>query len=535
MTAPQAPTQKGPVHRQGLTYADAARILQEHGLLREIIQGDLWTLNPDRIQGLDLPIASISYDSRQVTTGTMLFVKGNFKAHYLQGLDTKGLTCYVAETEYSAMTTAAGLIVSDVHQAMCLLAAEFHGHPERRMTLVGITGTKGKTTSTYLLHAILNDYSHGRAAMSSSAGICLDGRSYQHAELTTPESLDLFAMLRQAADQGMDYFVMEVSSQAYKVNRVYGLTFDVGAFLNISPDHISPIEHPTFEDYLYCKRRLIANSRTLVLGAGCDHEDLLKEDARRAGIAVSRFAAARRGGKDPLTTSQPGDLTALIGEQPTQGYELLKAGHRLGTFHLSMDGDVNILNAVGAQAMALACGIPADDPSLHAVDQVQVPGRMEHFISKDGIVVYIDFAHNYLSSKTLVDEVEALYGNRNPRITMVCGSTGGKALDRREGIVKGGLGRVESFIFTMDDPNDENPQAIAEEMRSYVTDPKASSQIILDREAALAAAVQGARAHADRLNVILAIGKGSDQYMVLKGRKKAYRGDRAALLEAMGD
>lgn len=119
--------------------------------------------------------------------------------------------------------------------------------------------------------------------MFSSVDNCLDGHTYVESDLTTPESMDAFRMMREAADNGMKYLVMEVSSQAYKVDRVYGLTFDVAAFLNISPDHISPIEHPTFEDYLYCKRQIIVNAKSLVLGADSLHADLLREDAEAAG------------------------------------------------------------------------------------------------------------------------------------------------------------------------------------------------------------------------------------------------------------
>ena len=130
-----------------------------------------------------------------------------------------------------------------------ILAAEFYDHPERELTLVGITGTKGKTTTAYFTQAILNAYSGGRCALFSSVDNCLDGHTYAESDLTTPESFDALRMMREAVDNGMTYLVMEVSSQAYKVQRVYGFTFDVGAFLNITPDHISPIEHPTLEDY----------------------------------------------------------------------------------------------------------------------------------------------------------------------------------------------------------------------------------------------------------------------------------------------
>ena len=273
-----------------LTLASAADLLKEHHLLREIIQGDVWTDDPARIASADEPFAGITYDTRKVTQGTLLCCKGRFKAEYLNGIDEAGLAAYVAETEYSAATAAPGLIVNDARKAMSLLSAAFYGYPQNELTVIGVTGTKGKTTTSYFTQALINAVSGGKAALFSSVDNCLDGHTYVESDLTTPESMDAFRMMREAADNGMEYLVMEVSSQAYKVDRVYGLTFDVAAFLNISPDHISPIEHPTFEDYLYCKRQIIANAKSLVLGADSLHADLLREDAAAAGIGATTFA-----------------------------------------------------------------------------------------------------------------------------------------------------------------------------------------------------------------------------------------------------
>jgi UDP-N-acetylmuramoyl-L-alanyl-D-glutamate--2,6-diaminopimelate ligase len=194
-----------------------------------------------------------------------------------------------------------------------------------------------------------------------------------------------------------------------------------------------------------------------------------------------------------------------------------------------MRGEFNIANALAAITIALEAGVSPSSTALQAVNDVQVPGRMERFVSSDGIVAYVDFAHNYLSTKTLIDEVERQYAGRNPRIVVVAGSTGGKALDRREGIVKGALGRAESFVFTTDDPDREDPEEIARQMRSYVTDPQATTRIVVDREQAVGAALQDAREHPDRLNILMLIGKGNETANTINGKPVSYPGDAAVI------
>ena len=520
-----------PTTTSPLSLAAAAKLLDNHHLLREIVVGDHWTMDASSLPEADAPIPAITYDTRQVVSGTLLFIKGRFKPEFLDGIDDRGLGAYVAETPYTDRTKAPGLIVEDAHQAMSLLAAEFYGRPQDELTLIGITGTKGKTTTDYFTHAILNEYSHGHAAMMSSLTCCLDGHTWTPSHLTTPESLDAFRMMREAADNGMKYLVMEVSSQAYKVNRVYGLTFDVGAFLNISPDHISPIEHPTFEDYLYCKRRIIANSRTLVLGADCDHADLLIEDARRAGVPVTTFAL-----HDPETGhATDADVTVSVDPSRKTGI-CVTCGGTTTALELDMLGEFNFLNAGTAMTLAMKAGVPFDDPAMRAVERVQVPGRMERFAEGGNLHVYVDYAHNYISTKSVVDEVLRVYGERGPRITLVAGSTGGKAIDRREGIVKGALGRAASFILTTDDPNFEDPRAIAEQMASHVTDPHATAKVIVDRERAIETAIDEARADAEahgRLNIVLVIGKGHETRNIIDGRPVAWPGDANVVRRAL--
>ncbi len=202
-----------------LTLHAAIRLLSDHDLLREVVRGDTRMSGAPEDPSADVRFSSITYDTRTVGDGSLLVCKGRFRPAYLDGMDERGLAAYVAETGYADHTDAPGLIVHDARKALSLLASEFYGRPQDELTVIGITGTKGKTTTAYLTHAILNAHSDGRCALFSSVDNCLDGRTYEESDLTTPESLDAFRMMRQAADNGMRYLVMEVSSQAYKVHR----------------------------------------------------------------------------------------------------------------------------------------------------------------------------------------------------------------------------------------------------------------------------------------------------------------------------
>ena len=472
-----------------LTLASAADLLKEHHLLREIIQGDVWTDDPARIASADEPFAGITYDTRKVTPGTLLCCKGQFKAEYLNGIDEAGLAADVAETE---------------------------------LTVIGVTGTKGKTTTSYFTQALINAVSGGKAALFSSVDNCLDGHTYVESDLTTPESMDAFRMMREAADNGMKYLVMEVSSQAYKVDRVYGLTFDVAAFLNISPDHISPIEHPTFEDYLYCKRQIIVNAKSLVLGADSLHADLLREDAEAAGIGVTTFAL-----HDADNAGTSADVVAWPADPAHASFHIADGDQALGDYHLSIDGDFNYLNAAAAIAIAHAVGVSLDDAdALHAIESVRIAGRMEQFRDpQSNTLAIVDYAHNYASVTALLDFVYERWGEENPRITLVTGSAGNKAYDRRKEIVEAAENRIANFIFTAEDTDTEPIIDICMEMQGYITNKDVVSTVISDRLTAITNAIYDARAHADRFNILLIIGKGNERWIKDHRKHVPFDGD----------
>ena len=505
-----------------LTLRTAARLLSDHGLLREVIHDDRWMMQVPDDPADDVPFSAITYDTRTVGGGSLLVCKGRFRPEYLDGLDGRGLAAYVADTDYSAVVDAPGLIVDDPRKALSLLSAEFYDRPQDELTVIGITGTKGKTTTAYLTQAILNAHSGGRCALFSSVDNCLDGHTYEESDLTTPESLDAFRMMRQAADNGMRYLVMEVSSQAYKVHRVHGLTFDIGAFLNISPDHISPIEHPTFEDYLHCKRQLITNSKTLVVNADCDHMQLLRQDAAHAGIPVADFSV--HGPDDGRKTAHA--ITATADGSDPDDFRVIIRDHDAGTFRLRLPGDCNIANAAAAMAIATAAGVPADSPALRAVETVTVPGRMEVLADPDTRTwAIVDYAHNFASVAALLDFVDSRYGADRPFITLVTGAAGNKAIDRRREIVEAAQHRIGRFVFTAEDTDTEPYEDICNDMMRHVTDPDVDARIVVDRVTALTEAIRDARSNPERRDMVLVIGKGHERWIKDRNRHMPYEGD----------
>ena len=575
-----------------LSLESASKLLQQYGLLREMIQycknedsdanneknndsthskNEIWSLNPYYFANIDANecFAHATYDTRDIKPGTLLFIKGNFKPEYLSDADSKGLSAYVAEQSYAEYTNAVGIIVNDVRKAMSILSAAFFGNPEEKLTVVGITGTKGKTTTAYFTHAILNAYSGSKAALFSSVDNCLDGVNYVESDLTTPESFDAFKMMREAVDNGMKYLVMEVSSQAYKVSRVYGLKFDVAAFLNISPDHISPIEHPTFEDYLYCKRQIIANTKSLVLNADADHADLLMQDAERNDVPVTTFARIQRDeienstceikNSDDLENNlvdsckyvNDEDYTELLTPDyiamPVENSESHCIAIRdtqedsdkedanyspVDEFSLAIAGDFNYENALAAIAIASNLGIKENDlEALHALENIKIPGRME--VSKDAesnTIAIVDYAHNFISVKSLLDFVYEKYGKENPRITLVTGSAGNKAYDRRKEIVEAAQDRIDQFIFTIEDTNTEDEMDICKDMRGYITNENVKSHIIVDRPDAVEYSIDDARKSFNKdgkFNIILIIGKGDERWIKRENKHVPYEGDSA--------
>lgn len=496
----------GSVVRRKETVKNIVKLLKEKKLLREVISQEGWSTKAEDMP--DFEIDSLSYNSKDASSSTLLFCKGAFKEECLKGARIR---FYVSCRPYPS-SSATAIVVHDAAKAMAQIGAYFYSYPQEKLSLVAITGTKGKTTTAFFTHAILSSF-FGSCGILSSDKNCSDGKTFTPSSLTTPESLDIFKALSDALSHGVGHFVMEVSSQAYKVSRVAGINFDAGAFLNISPDHVSPTEHPNFEDYFFCKRQLLKNSRSAVYSADLGKfENLIEEEALKKSQKLS------------FSLSSP--LADLYLKKSDKGPEIFFEGKSLGIFNLAMEGDFNLANAMAAIALALECGVPEESPALHALEKVKVPGRMERLNPALGITVYVDYAHNYLSLASLIGHVQAKF--KNPRITVVTGATGTKGINRREGLGKAASLGAEKLILTTDDRDFDSLDEIDAQIEKAVTGSRTQVEREDDRTQAVLLALEEAKADFEktgRENVVLLIGKGDEDWVKVAGKKIPQKSD----------
>lgn len=496
----------------------ALTLLNEHGLL-------------DHVSDLkDFTATAVSYDSRQVTPGTLFFCKGNFVPKYLASAKDKGAVAYVAEKEYPEGAGLPAIIVNDEQKAMALLGAAFYGYPQNDLFIIAITGTKGKTTTAYFADNILRKTSNKHVALFSTLDRILGNRPADKfkSDLTTPESLDLFHDMRAAVDNGMTDLVMEVSSQAYKKNRIYGLKYDVGIFLNITPDHIGRNEHPTFADYLHCKEQLLVNAKTCLINAESDHFTDIYYTAKATTQPDQIYLFARHGAKLALPDGRKLDFDYRndLEDLHESEFELRALTDKAKRLHLtsryttSVPGDYNEGNAVAAIIASGLAGASADD-AVTTLDHVHIKGRMEMMRTKRHGTIYIDYAHNYASMKRLLAFLKRQ--THAGKVIVVGSTTGDKGISRRKG-----FGRAFSeegpdvVVLTTDDPGFEDPLKIDHEIDSYIDHDKVGDvEFILDRKKAIHYAID----HSGADDIVVLAGKGEDPYQKVKGVDTPYPTD----------
>lgn len=528
------------------TVGEIAAVLRQYGLLQVIVTGNTEAGQEE--------LTGVTYDSREVKKGTLFICKGNaFQSAYLDEAIRRGCSAYLIEEQLylsgiagcaavnggdsreetsEKNRAAAALLVTDIRKAMAAASAAFYEYRPGLPSLTGITGTKGKTTTAWYLKAMLDLWQKeegGKETGLISTVENYDGKQRQESVMTTPEAPVLHRFLATAREQGLSYTTMEVSSQALKYKRVWGLRFQVGVFLNISEDHISPLEHTDFEDYFTAKLSMFRQTETACINLDCDHARRILKAARKAGRILT-FGQAKEA-DIRYSDVRIAETETAAGKTEKRLTFQVSCDRFTEEFSLAMHGRFNIENAVAAIAAAYVYGVPVYCMK-RALEETTVPGRMESFLSRDGkICALVDFAHNRLSFERLFDAVYGEYSSYQQIIT-VFGCPGGKALNRRRelGILAGLFS--DQVCVTSDSPGMECQQKIADEIKNYVELVGCPCCCVPERREAVNHAVEMA-AKKKGNTLILLLGRGSEQFQKLGNQVCSYPRDAALAKEAL--
>ncbi|MBY0584363.1 UDP-N-acetylmuramoyl-L-alanyl-D-glutamate--2,6-diaminopimelate ligase [Murdochiella sp. Marseille-P8839] len=463
----------------------------------------------------DRPIQAIAYDSKTVTAGTLFFCKGkNFKKEYLEEALQRGAVAYVAEEDFRV--NADRILVDNMRHVLASCARLFYGNPQDSLRLFAITGTKGKTSTAWYLRTILNAYYEKRnlppVGFLSSISM-FDGKEEEPSTLTTPEPFELYALLARCVANGIQDVVMEVSSQALKYERTAGLHFALAAFLNISPDHVSPIEHPSFADYFQSKLSLFSQADEALINLESDHLD----EIERAASSCRKIYHV--GIKD----QDHADMTATALPENEGIAFTLHANGKSVMLSLPEIGPYAMQNALVAAAMAQVAGVDLSEvPS--ALDGTHVPGRMDVLRSADGcITVIVDLAHNGVSFEAIFSAVKKQYPKHE--VIAVFGSAGGKGLNRRQDLGRIADRYADRILLTMEDPNFEPLSAIYHDIQEAIV--HTPLETVDDRGQAIARAMTYANEHVREGGkcVLLLLGKGNEPEMRIEGVAYPFEGD----------
>ncbi len=453
---------------------------------------------------LDKEVTDIIYDSRKVVPGSMFVcIPGAVvDGHKFAGAAVEAgadVLLVEREVELPEGTDVTVIKVADTHYAMAFVSAAFFDHPAKEMKIIGVTGTKGKTTTTYLVKSILEQAGR-RTGLIGTIEIVI-GEKHIPADHTTPESYLIQKYFRQMADAGCDTVVMEVSSQGLMLHRTQGFVFDFGIFTNLEPDHIGKGEHKDFEDYLRCKALLFKQCRIGIVNQDDEHWE---------AVTRGHTCALETYGIDTAADLRARNITFLR-ESGNLGMGFEVEGLINLSVQIATPGRFSVYNALTAIAICRHFGVQEEDITK-ALLQAKVKGRIEPVKVSDQFTLMIDYAHNAMALKSLLTTLRAYEPHR-----LVClfGCGGNRAKSRRYemGEVSGNL--ADLTIITSDNPRYEEPQAIIDDIKTGIGKTNGKYVEICDRKEAIAYAID----HGEPGDIIVLAGKGHEDYQEICGVK----------------
>ena len=440
----------------------------------------------------DAEITSVSVNSKSTSRASLFvaIVGARSDGHdYVSEAYSRGTRVFVVSRKVDLPNDTVIVFSKNTRKTLAELCAKISGNPERRLVFVGVTGTKGKTTTAYLLSKIL-DYHGVKNILISTLGI--SGEVRRKTENTTPDPTVLFHAFARASHKGVKVVILEVSSQAVKNLRIYGINFDYLAFTGLSSDHVGEFEHPTKSDYIMSKRGLFTSYGAKFAVVNYDNSYSAYISAGVAKVIKCGFSVGADYRISDFTDSKLGAVYSVSGV----------------AVRSSLPGKYNAVNTVIALALAREItGCKIRDCAL-ILDTVSVPGRFEVY-DVNGCNVIVDYAHNYESVKEVLALARSLYGGK---IICVFGSVGGRSFERRGELARAGEKYADFSVITSDNCYYESPISVCSEIYSYFVD-KTKAKIITERKEAIKYALSLSAAG----DTVMILGRGHENTINING------------------
>lgn len=463
------------------------------GLAYECVRG-----NADR------EVTKVVYDSREITPGCLFICICGYKTdgHSFAGeAADKGAAVLVVqkEVELPEKCDTTVLKVEDTRYAMAFISAAYFGHPADRLKVIGVTGTKGKTTTTYLIKSILEGAGY-KVGLVGTIEIII-GDKHIPANNTTPESFLLQQYFKEMEEAGCQIVVMEAASQGFKLHRTQGFIFELGIFTNLEPDHIGPNEHADFEEYQACKGLLFKQCRTGIVN---------KDDAHAEAVLAGHTCQVETYGFDPAADLYAEDIK-LVDKPGELGIDFHVKGKLDFEVEVPTPGRFSVYNALAAIAVCRHFNVEVSRIQT-ALLNAHVKGRVEMVPVSDQFTLLIDYAHNAMSLKSLLTTLREY---ESGRLVCVFGCGGNRSKLRRYEMGEVSGKYADLTIITSDNPRFEEPMDIIHDIETGIAKTQGEYLEICDRKEAIAYAID----HGQPGDIIVLAGKGHEDYQEIKGVK----------------
>ena len=469
------------------------------------------------LQGsLDIEISDVIYDSRKIVKGCVFvcMIGANFDGHsFIEKAVEQGAAAVVVSRDVNIE----GITVvktEDTRKALALMSAEYFGRPAEKLKTIGITGTKGKTTSAFMIKAVL-EKADIKTGIIGTIGIII-GNEITKTSNTTPESYELHRAMRNMVDKGCKCAVMEVSSQALKLYRAYGINFDYGMFTNLSHDHIGGVEHASMEEYIECKSRLFSQCKVGIVNADDKVTPIIIENNTCEKIETFGFGEnAELRAKNEHLISDFGYIGVHFESE--------------GVLNMSVDVDIpgkfNVYNALCAMAVCRHFGVSKEN-IYDGLNEVKVKGRVETVKVNGNYTLLIDYAHNAVSMENVLETLREYKPNR---LITLFGAGGGRSKDRRYemGEISGKLSDLS--VVTEDNSRYEDVMDIIGDIEKGLAKTDGKYIVIPDRTEAIRYCIENAKDG----DIIVLAGKGHEDYQDKMGVKTHYD-EREVIKEIIG-